>query len=421
MNEEEIKSNGGFLKGVLTGVLFCALAALIILFAAKGSGSDSGSKTSIQSTSENEESTATLSSIADKLEMLQTVVDQYYYYEDDIDMDSIADNIYKAYIDGLEDKYSVYYTEDELNKMMENLNGSYCGIGAVVSQYDNGEVVIVMPYEGTPAEEAGLQPGDVILSIDGTELTGMQLDEAVSIVKGEEGSEATFVIRRDDEEFETTIERRQIDIPTVAGEIVQDDVAYISISSFDNTTTEQFESEIDELLAQGAKGIVFDLRDNGGGTLDSVVDMLDYLLPEELVLYMEDKYDNRESYYSEEGCIDETIPMAVIINGNTASASEVFTGALQDYERAKVFGTKSYGKGVVQNLIPLTDGSGIKLTIASYFTPLGRNFNHNGIDPDEVVELPEDDEAYDERGYLKDEYDTQKNAAVEYVKSMITE
>ena len=168
---------------------------------------------------------------------------------------------------------------------------------------------------------------------------------------------------------------------------------------------------------------VFDLRNNGGGALDAVIDMLDYILPEELLMYVEDKFENRKNYYSEAECIDETLPMAVIINGNSASASEVFTGALQDYGRAKIFGTKSYGKGVVQNLIPLNDGSGVKLTIAEYFTPLGRNFNNNGIDPDETVELPDESqtEAYDEKGYLKEGYDTQLNAAVSYIQSQIAE
>lgn len=409
--------DGSFLKGLLVGVLICSLAALVTLFAVKGSAEkkDNDSGKEVTST----DAQASMGDIENKLDSLEEIINQYYYYSDDVDMNDIADDIYKAYVAGLEDKYSTYYTADEMNAKMESLNGSYCGIGAVVSQYDSGEVVVLLPYEGAPASEAGVKPGDILLSVDGTILTGMDLESAVTLVKGEEGSSAVFKIRRGEEEFEISITRRQVDVPTVSSEMMDGNIGYIYISSFELATTEQFKKAMDDLLNQGAKGIVFDLRDNGGGALDSVIDMLDYLLPEELLMYVEDKYDNRKNYYSDENCVDENIPMAVVINGNSASASEVFTGALQDYKRAKIFGTKSYGKGVVQNLIPLSDGSGIKLTIAEYFTPLGRNFNHNGIEPDVAVELPEEEEAYDERGFLKAEYDTQLNAALEYIQGEI--
>ncbi len=411
------KGNSSFLGGILTGVLFCSLIMLVALFLLKGKFTDGRDREGTELTSTDGE--VSMEQIQDKMEVLEQYVNQYYYFDDTVDMNAIAEDVYEAYIAGLDDPYSVYYTPEEMNSMLESISGSYCGIGAVVSQYQNGEVVVVLPYEGTPAAEAGLQSGDIILSIDGTEITGMGLEAAVALVKGEEGTSAVFKIRRDEEEFEVTITRRKIDVPSVSHEMKDGNVGYVYISSFEDNTSEQFQAAIEDLLSQGAEGIVFDLRDNGGGTLDAVTSMLDYILPEELLLYMEDKYDNRQNYYSEASCMDENIPMAVIINGNTASASEVFTGALQDYKRAKVFGTKSFGKGVVQNLIPLSDGSGLKLTIAEYFTPLGRNFNHNGIDPDEVVELPTEEEAYDEQGYLKEEYDTQLNAAVAYVKEQL--
>ena len=411
------KGNSSFLGGLLTGVLCCSLIMLVVLFLLKGKFSDGADRTGTELTST--DGKVSMEQIQDKMEVLEKYINQYYYYDDTVDMNAIAQEIYGAYIAGLEDPYSVYYTPQEMNSMMESISGSYCGIGAVVSQYENGEVVVVLPYEGTPAAEAGLQSGDIILSIDGTEITGMGLEAAVALVKGEEGTSAVFKIRRDQEEFEVTITRREIEVPSVSHEMKDGNVGYVYISSFEDHTSEQFQAAIEDLLSQGAKGIVFDLRDNGGGTLNAVTSMLDYILPKELLLYMEDKYNNRQNFYSEESCMDENIPMAVIINGNTASASEVFTGALQDYQRAKVFGTKSFGKGVVQNLIPLSDGSGLKLTVAEYFTPLGRNFNHNGIDPDEVVELPTEEEAYDEQGYLKDGYDTQLNEAVAYIKEQL--
>lgn len=421
-NMEEItvrKSDGRFAKGVLTGCLFCALLGLLVVCLMSGRLGDGISE--LTRGENGAEDTVVMSDVEKKLESLQEIVDMYYYYEDKAELANIEDAIYKAYISGLDDKYTTYYTEEELDSMMENLNGEYCGIGSVVSQNEQGEVVIVLPYEGAPAAEAGLQPGDVLLSIDKESLSGMDLEAAVSLVKGEEGSKAVFEVRREEEIFEVEITRRKVDIPTVDSEMREGNIGYIIITSFDLTTTKQYKQAIDELLEQGAKGIVFDLRDNGGGSLDVVVDMLDYLLPKELLLYIEDKDGNRENYYAKDGCVDESIPMAVIINGNSASASEVFTGALQDYNRAKVFGTKSYGKGVVQNLIPLSDGSGIKLTIGSYFTPTGRNFNDNGIDPDVVVELPTEEEAYTQAGYLKEGYDTQLEAAVSYIKEQIAE
>lgn len=419
-NKNNKGNNGGsFLKGMLTGVLICSLVALIAMYAATAAAQKRVKQP--YQVPESSEAQASMDDIENKLKSLQELINQYYYYSDEVDMNMIADEIYSAYINGLEDKYSAYYTADEMTSRLESVNGSYCGIGAVVSQYDSGEVVILLPYEGSPAAEAGLRQGDIILSIDGTSLTGMELDSAVAVVKGEEGSSAVFKVKREEEEFEVTITRRQVDIPTVSSEIKEGNIGYIQITSFELATVDQFTQAVDKLIEQGAKGIVFDLRDNGGGALDAVLDMLDYLLPEGLLMYVEDKYDNRKNYTSDKNCADEKIPMAVLINGKSASASEVFTGALQDYERAKIFGTKSYGKGVVQNLIPLSDGSGIKITIAEYFTPKGRNFDGNGIDPDEVVELPQEKEAYDENGYLKEGYDTQLNAAVKYLKEKIEE
>lgn len=415
----DLKSS--FQKGLITGLLICSLFALIFLFVAKGGIHPVQKQTETDQTSGDTQ--VSMNDIEKKLESLESLVDEYYYYSDDMDTSAIADKVYAAYIAGLEDKYSEYYTADEMQKRMESINGSYCGIGAVVSKNEDGEITIILPYENAPAANAGLQPGDIILSIDGTDLSGMELEQAVTLVKGEEGTSAVFKVRRGEEEFETTITRQQVNVPTMSYEMKEGNVGYIYISSFEMSTPEQYKNAIDDLLNQGAEGIVFDLRNNGGGALDAVIDMLDYILPEELLMYVEDKFENRKNYYSEAECIDETLPMAVIINGNSASASEVFTGALQDYGRAKIFGTKSYGKGVVQNLIPLNDGSGVKLTIAEYFTPLGRNFNNNGIDPDETVELPGESqtEAYDEKGYLKEGYDTQLNAAVSYIQSQIAE
>lgn len=400
-------------KGLMTGFLICMFIGLITMVCVSIAVKKKANQP--YKVIDTSGSQATINDIESKLSSLEELVNQYYYYTDKVDMNVIADQIYSAYMSGLEDKYAAYYTKDEMTQRMENVQGAYCGIGAVVSLNDSKEVVIVQPYENSPAQEAGLKEGDIILSIDGTALTGMTLNEAVSLVKGEEGSSAVFKVKREEDEFEVDVVRRKVDIPTVSYEMKEGNVGYVHITGFELTTTSQFTQAVDKLIEDGAKGIVFDLRNNGGGALDAVIAMLDYLLPEGLLMYVEDKYDERQNYTSDKECVNEEIPMAVLINGNSASASEVFTGALQDYERAKIFGTKSYGKGVVQNLIPLSDGSGIKMTIAEYFTPKGRNFDGNGIEPDEVVELPTDTEAYDENQVLKEEYDTQLKRAMEYI------
>lgn len=401
-------------KGIAFGILFSAiivLACVVFFWGKLRVVKDS----EINDTQQN----VSIADMERKMEELQSYISKYYYYTDDIDMEELADEVYKGYISALNDKYSAYYTDEELQSTLENIEGTYCGIGAVVSSNDSGQVVIVEPYEGSPAAEAGLKVGDIILSIDGTELTGMQLEAATKLVKGKEGSSAIFKILRDGEEFEKNITRREVILPSVSYEMKEDNIGYVYISGFESNTAEQFKSAVDDLLQQGALGLIFDLRNNGGGLLDTVIEMTDYLLPEGLIMYIQDKYENRKNYSSDEACIDENIPMAVLINGGTASASEVFTGALQDYKRAMVFGTKSYGKGVVQQMFSFYDGSGLKLTTAEYFTPLGRNFNNNGIDPDEVVELPTQEEAYQANGSLKEEYDTQLNRAVEYIREQM--
>lgn len=353
--------------------------------------------------------------IGTKLKTLQEIIDKYYYYTDETDITQSMNNVYKAYVAGLGDKYSEYYSKSELEETLEGIQGTYCGIGAVVAQGREGEVVIVEPYPDSPAQEAGLLSGDIVLKIDGKDLTGVTLNDAVALVKGEEGTKTILTISREGETLEVEVERRPVGIPSVYSEKRDGNVGYIQIASFDIATTEQFKKAVDDLLSQGVSGLVFDLRNNGGGALDTAVAMLDYLLPEELLVYVEDKYKNRQNYNSDEACIDENVPIALIINDKSASASEVFAGALQDCGRAKLFGTKSFGKGVVQNLITLSDGSGIKITTSMYFTPLGRNFNGNGIDPDVLVELPTEESAYDEYGYLKQECDTQLQAALDYI------
>lgn len=276
-----------------------------------------------------------------------------------------------------------------------------------------GYVTVVQPYKNSPAYEAGIAVGDIILKADDIELTGMDLNEAVSYMKGGEGTEVTLTVIHEGKEKTVKVERRKIEVPTVEYEMLEDNVGYVQITGFEEVTESQFSDAVDSLIADGAKGLVFDVRSNPGGSYDVVVAMLDKLLPEGTLVYTEDKYGNRQTETSDAACVE--LPMAVIINGDSASASEIFAGAMQDYDAAEIIGTTSYGKGIVQSVIPMGDGTGIKFTIASYFTPKGVCIHGIGIEPDKKVELPSEDEAYDDNGYLKKEYDTQLDAAIKYI------
>ncbi len=411
------KGAGDFFIGLATGVI-CTLVVLIVGVIACGSVlkdyiDELGKNNLIvqnggQSTVDNSEE---LDVIEDKMEYLQEIIDAYYYY--DVDMDAMADEVYAAMLASLGDPYSVYYDKEAFTALMESTTGTYCGIGVVVSQnVETMEITVINPYEGCPGYEAGMQPGDIILGADDVDFTGMDINEAVSYIKGEEGSSVVVHIKRGDELLDLEVVRQQIDIPTVAYEKLDGDIAYIAISSFDSVTYNQFADALAQAAEDGCKGYIFDVRDNGGGLYDTVVDMLDDLLPEGKLVYTEDKYGYQETEYSDADFLDA--PMAVLINGNSASASEVFAGAIQDYEAGKLIGTTSFGKGIVQSIMSLGDGSAVKVTISSYFTPNGRNIHNEGITPDIEVELSQDEEAY-ENGYLKREWDTQLQKAVEYI------
>lgn len=332
----------------------------------------------------------TYEDIVEKLEVLEMLIDTYYLEE--VDQEAFATGIYRGFVSSLNDPYSTYYTKQEYANLIESSSGVYHGIGAVVSQNVNtGILTIVKPYKDSPAYKAGLLPDDIIYKVEGEEVTGKDISEVVSKIKGKEGTKVNITIYRDgvEEPMDFTITRQKINIPTIEFEMLDGKIGYIQIAEFDDITISQFNNAIDQLEKKGMKGLVVDVRNNPGGLLNSVVDILDRLLPRGLIVYTEDKYKNRE----EEKAVRSdqfNKPLVVLINGNSASASEIFAGALQDYEKATVVGTTSFGKGIVQRVIPLSDGTAIKLTISKYFTPKGRNIHGAGIVPDVEVEL--DDE-----------------------------
>ena len=347
--------------------------------------------------------------IEEKLDKIDKIIDYNYLNQEDIDLDKLEQGVYAGYVAGLEEDYTTYYTPEEFASVMESSSGKYSGIGAYVSQnMSTGIITIVKPFEGAPAAEAGILKDDILYAVEGEEVTGEDLNMVVARLKGEEGTAVNVTIYRasEDQYIDFEVTRAVVNVPTVSYKMLDDQIGYIQISEFEQVTAEQFAAAVDDLEAQGMKSLIFDLRDNGGGLLDSVCDILDTVLPKELLVYTEDKDGNRK----EEWAMDDdriNVPMAVLVNGNTASASEIFTGALKDYDEAEIIGTTTFGKGIVQSIIPMADGSAIKLTSAKYYTPSGVCIHGTGIEPDQVVE-------YDREA----EEDNQLQAAVDYLHSV---
>lgn len=356
-----------FFKGALAGALVVLLAGGVV-------------SCSVFKSEENQ-----------KMELLNSLIDRYYI--GDVDETDLSEGVYKGYIEGLGDPYSVYYDEEETKQMSESLSGEFGGVGALMSQdRETGVITVLQVYDGSPAQEAGMRDGDTLYKVEGEEVTGEDLSDVVSKVKGEKGTQVTLTVLRADtgEEEELTITRDTIEAQTVSCEMKEGNVGYIRITEFDTVTYEQYKEALEDLEDQGMERLIVDLRSNPGGNLDTVCDILDLMLPEGLIVYTEDKNGEREEYTSdEENQFDK--PLVVMMNGYSASASEIFAGAIQDYGLGQIVGTQSYGKGVVQSVFDLQDGTSVKLTIAEYFTPNGRSIDGEGITPDVEVEYQYDE------------------------------
>lgn len=367
---------------------------------------------------DNEEDDYSYDKIVEKLSLLKMLIDTYYL--DEVDPENFATGIYRGFIASLNDPYSTYYTKEEYSNLLESSSGVYYGIGAVVSQdVKTGIITVVKPYEGTPAYNAGLLPNDIIYKVNGEEVTGKDLTEVVSKIKGKEGTEVVITIYRDgvDEPMDFTIVRQKINIPTIEFEMLdsRNKIGYIQITEFDEITVSQFSDAVSRLERKGMKGLIIDVRDNPGGLLNSVVKILDRLIYKGLLVYTEDKNGQREEKYADDSK-QFNKPIVVLINENSASASEIFAGALQDYEKATIVGTTSFGKGIVQSVIPLTDGTAVKLTISKYYTPKGRNIHGTGITPDVEIEL---DEELKKMVTIPHDQDNQLQKAIEIIKDKI--
>lgn len=421
VNEKNVIQKERHRSGVIQGLLIgsftmLAICAVVIAAAVKKGYIRPDTDGSIYIQSETYDGNTGIGTEAEqKLNLIDQTLKDFYF--DDIDDSKVLDNIYKAYVNAYGDKYTVYYTADEYAKIQESSNGAYYGIGVVVRKNDDGTILVVEPYDGAPGKEAGMRKNDVIVTVNGESVADQDLNSVVAKIKGDEGTTVNIGIRRDgsDDITELTVTRRKVEIKTVAYEMLDDSVGLITISEFDKVTAQQFKEAYAQLETLGMKGLVIDIRSNPGGLLNVVVDMLDEILPDGLIVYTEDKYGNRQEYNgSNPDVID--VPLAVLVNGESASASEIFAGAVQDYGAGTIIGTQTFGKGIVQTIRRMSDGSAIKYTMAKYFTPKGQDIHGHGVTPDIVEELS------DEFNNLT-EYDTSKDnqlqKAIEVIKGDI--
>ncbi len=350
-----------------------------------------------------------------KMKKIENVIDRYFYQEE-TDKGLLVEDVYKGMMASLGDPYSTYYSVEELTDLMEQSEGIYYGIGAYVSlDTVTGYAKISGVIEDTPAQEADLRDGDIIYEVDGVSAYGLDLEEVVALIKGEEGTTVHLTLVRDGEAdyVEKDVERRKIESPTVEYEMLDGQLGYIQITEFDDITADQFAEALAVLKEQGMQGMILDLRSNPGGNLTTVVDIAGMLLPEGLIVYTEDRNGNRDEYMCD-GKREFKLPLVVLINGYSASASEILAGSIQDYGIGTLIGTTTYGKGIVQQIVSLQDGSAVKLTVSSYYTPNGRNIHGIGIEPDEVCEF--DSEAY----YTENQEDSVDNQ-LERAKEILAE
>lgn len=422
VNEKNVIQKERHRSGVIQGLLIgsftmLAICAVVIAAAVKKGYIRPDTDGSIYIQSETYDGNTGIGTEAEqKLNLIDQTLKDFYF--DDIDDSKVLDNIYKAYVNAYGDKYTVYYTADEYAKIQESSNGAYYGIGVVVRKNDDGTILVVEPYDGAPGKEAGMRKNDVIVTVNGESVADQDLNSVVAKIKGDEGTTVNIGIRRDgsDDITELTVTRRKVEIKTVAYEMLDDSVGLITISEFDKVTAQQFKEAYAQLETLGMKGLVIDIRSNPGGLLNVVVDMLDEILPDGLIVYTEDKYGNRQEYNgSNPDVID--LPLAVLVNGESASASEIFAGAVQDYGAGTIIGTQTFGKGIVQTIRRMSDGSAIKYTMAKYFTPKGQDIHGHGVTPDIVEELSDEFNNLTEYDASKD---NQLQKAIEVIKGDIT-
>lgn len=400
--KEERRKNTEFFKGTLFGMLLCGVLALGTFFVSHGTVNMGGSR-------EGAEAITDLA-VQRKLQQISEQAESDYLYE--VDGDFLVSMMFKGLAVGLKDPYASYYTPEEVEEITQINEGEYYGIGITMLQDpQTGQIRIAGVYEGSPAWEAGLQVDDVFLTVAGERVEDMDLSSLAALVKRQK-EQVEIQILRDGERKTFTVSLDQVEIPTVKWELLENQVGYVKIAEFDKVTVEQFRTALEELEGQGMEKLVVDVRDNPGGILDSVCQILDDLLPKGPIVFTEEKNGKREEYTSDEEQIYDG-PLAVLVNGNSASASELFAGAIQDYELGPIIGTQTFGKGVVQRTYLFQDGSALKFTTEKYYTAGEQDIDGKGITPDLEVEQPETEEELRDK-----EEDLVLQRALDYFKEM---
>ncbi len=386
-----MKEKPGFWGGVIIGLLVALFILMLILFGESvhnlilGRGFTSGGNSIL--TSETKQ----------KIDLLNDYIDYYYLdYQEDDDLGNTpedrAEGMYKGLVESLNDKYSEYYSAKEYSRVQESQQGSFEGIGVTIVENEQGLFEVAgFTSEDSAAKEAGVEAGDIFYKVDGNDAVGIPISDLVDMVRGKEGTSVNIVFLRGDnmDEVEFTIPRKKVEEVTVSHNMLENKTGHIMIGSFDDITVGQFESALEDLKSQGMEKLILDLRGNGGGMVDAAVRITDDLIGTGVVTYTLDNQGDRRDYNAVTP-EELNMPMVVLVDSGSASASELVTGALKDHGVAKVVGTTTYGKGIVQNLYPLTDGSAIKLTNAKYYTPKGLNIQGKGIEPDVVIEFDPD-------------------------------
>ena len=333
----------------------------------------------------------------DKLLGLESLIEKDYYQE--VSEDKLVDGAMKGLFEGLGDPYSQYYTKEEFQTLKEQTSGSFVGIGVYIGiDPESNNITIISPIEGSPAAKSGIKSGDIILAVDGEQVSSDKLDDVIKKIKGKENTTVDLTVQRNGKQLDFTVKRQTIVTKSVESKVIDDNIGYLRITSFDENTYKEFKEHISKLQEENIKGLVIDLRDNPGGLLDVCVDIADDLIGKGTIVYTKDNAGNKEYYKSDEKEID--LPMVVLINGGSASASEILTAALVDNNKAIAIGETSFGKGLVQSVKQLKDGTGYKLTTAQYYTPNGNYINKKGIEP-KIQEKDEEKQLQSAVDYLE--------------------
>ena len=350
--------------------------------------------------------------ISQLLDTYRSVINKYYLGK--VDEESLKEGAIQGYIEGLGDPYTEYISKEDMKDYLQDTMGNFVGIGIyMVQDTKTNQIMVLSPIKGSPAERAGIKPGDYIISVNGEECTASDMTVIATKIKGEEGSTVKLQILRGEETLDFEITRENVIINPVEEEVLENNIGYIEFSSFDEDTAEQFKTKFEELQAQGITSLIIDLRNNGGGIVEEALDIAGYIADKDSVLLYEVDKDNNEEVEKNDDNPIINMPVIILTNENTASSSEILAGALKDLGKAKIVGTTTYGKGVIQQILTLPDGSGLKITTEKYLTPNRTEINEIGIEPDETVELPESVESIFN---VERSQDTQLQKAIEMLK-----